>query len=287
MKAYIDIEQARKEEVENERKAKELHKQERKDREKKEAEERLEQEKRAKKKEDKKRREQEAREAMRKDLRMEIKTYMGGVAEVVHDRLLHAMKADLKGKAKLEVLSPEVSAEESVDSDVEALSELTGNLSIHDKRKQSAEKEIADSPPMVTPAKRQAKQGNLNPKRLVLSCRHPSMKRSPKRTTPVQGTQRRKKIPATTGALSKLKYVTDKLRELGGRTVDELKQICRDEDVPFLGGKKMDAIMAIAEKRTKIAYGTDNDEEDEEVVQLQEATDPKEERPDSAAEEEI
>ncbi|GBG60501.1 hypothetical protein CBR_g5675 [Chara braunii] len=132
----------------------------------------------------------------------------------------------------------------------------TEGLAISEKRKRSAERTIGNSPPMVTPAKRPTKRGELNPKRLQLSCRRKPLKRSPAdKKTPLRSILK-KKIPAAPGEMGKLRYVTDNLRELGNLNVEELKLICRTEDVPFEGMKKMDTILAITEKRTHVAYGS-------------------------------
>ncbi|GBG76749.1 hypothetical protein CBR_g22965 [Chara braunii] len=137
-----------------------------------------------------------------------------------------------------------------------------GDWNVHEikeKRKRSAEKQVGDSPPMVTPANRTTKLGTLNPKRLQLSCGCQAMKKTPKKKSPMQSSlKKKKKIPAGTGEMGKLRYVTDTLRELGSLNVDELKLVCRAEDVPY-EGKKMETILAITEKRTQTAYGSNKD----------------------------
>ncbi|GBG75086.1 hypothetical protein CBR_g19599 [Chara braunii] len=158
-----------------------------------------------------------------------------GLEERLQHRLANVLKNVKKGKAKVQ--EPEDSDElyASNDSDrgeVEALSNKTGNLTIKEKRKRSGEKETGDSPPMETPKKRHGKQG--------------------------------RKIPATIGPIGRLKYVTENLRDLADLTVDELKQICKTEDVQW-EGKKMQTILAIANKRTQVAYRS-HDEDDAENV---------------------
>ncbi|GBG75830.1 hypothetical protein CBR_g21075 [Chara braunii] len=214
VKAYIDAEQARKDEAKLAKKEKGLRRQEQREREQKEEEECQLKARRAKKKEEKKRSELEAREAMRKDLGMEIRKHVSGVAKEMKEVLLQSLLTKSKGKAQ--VLSPEAS-EELDDSDAEALSAQA-------------------------------------------DCRHRPLKRSPGGVPPVRASCSKKKISATIGPAGKLKYVADNLRDLGQRTVEKLKQICRDEDVLFSGGKKMDAIMAITEKRAQLAYGSDDED---------------------------
>ncbi|GBG88623.1 hypothetical protein CBR_g48153 [Chara braunii] len=267
MKEVFDAEQACKEHKEQERKEKEKRKQEAKEQLAREEEERLtrvhREERRCIKKEEGKRKEAEFREGLRKELRMEIRMHVGGACEELHQRLFESLSKS-KGKNKLPVYSGSDDDEESADdSDVEALSKKTGGLEISNKRKRSVERVIDDSPPMVTPAKRPTKRGTLLPKRFALSCRHPPMRRSPDKKTTGGTVAKMKKIPATVENLGKLRYVKENLRVLGGMNVDELKQICRDEDVRFEGNnKKMDTILAITDKHAHVAYGTDKEEEE-------------------------
>ncbi|GBG87461.1 hypothetical protein CBR_g45519 [Chara braunii] len=225
-----------------------------------EAEEQQAKERRAKKKEEKKRKEIEAREALRKELHIEMKQQMGAMCEGVHDRLLHTMRyEDTKGKAKLSEYASEDSYY-SDDSEIEALSEHTTRLNINDKRKREPDLGVGDSPPVVTPVKRTTKRGVLDPKKLLLNYRHPPLKKpSPKKKTLGTGSAtRRRKIPASPGVLGKLRYVQENLRQLGGLNMEELRAICRSEEVAF-EGKKMDILLAITEKRAYVAYDTDEE----------------------------
>ncbi|GBG68920.1 hypothetical protein CBR_g3619 [Chara braunii] len=258
MKSFIDVEEARKAEVEKAKSEKEKLKQEKKEQARKEEEERLEKERRAKK-EVKKRKEEELREGMQKDLHTEIRMHVGGMCEELQHRLLGQVQTGSKGKVKLPSYTSDVESYESGNSDVETLSEQTGRLNITEKRKRSAEKVVGDSPPMETPTKRTAKRGVLNPKRLLLSCRLQAMKKTPKKSPIPSILKKKKKIPTESGSIGKLRYVTDNLCELGYLNVDELKQVCRAKDVPY-EGKKMETILAIAEMRTQVAYGPDKEE---------------------------
>ncbi|GBG92550.1 hypothetical protein CBR_g55944 [Chara braunii] len=267
LKEVFDAEQANKARKEQERMEKERHKQEVKEQLAREEEEHLAQvqreERRRMKKEAEKPKEAEFREGLRKELRMEVRKHVGGACEELHQRLFGDLTKS-KGKNKLPVFEGSDDDEDSAEeSELEALSEKTGGLKISDKRKRSAERIIGDSPPMETAAKRSTKRGTLVPKRLALSCRHPSMKRSQIKKTPGETIAKLKKIPSTAGNPGKFRYVKENLCVLGGMNVDELKQICRDEDVRFEGDKKkMDTILAITEKRTHLAYGTDKEEEE-------------------------
>ncbi|GBG69986.1 hypothetical protein CBR_g4814 [Chara braunii] len=260
MKNFIDAEQTRKEKDERLKKEEAKREAERVEQLRREAEEQQVKERRAKKKEEKKRKEIEAREALRKELRIEMNQWMGAMCEGVHDRLLHTMRSeDTKGKAKLSEYASEDS-NYSDDSEIEALSEHTTRLNINDKRKREPDLGVGDSPLVVTPVKRTAKRGVLDPKKLLLSCRHPPLKKpSPKRKTPGTGSAtRRRKIPASPGVLGKLRYVQENLRQLGGLNMEELRAICRSEEVAF-ERKKMDILLAITEKRAYVAYGTNEE----------------------------
>ncbi|GBG73181.1 hypothetical protein CBR_g12899 [Chara braunii] len=184
---------------------------------------------------------------------MQISLHMGGLREEWQHKFDRKKGAD-KGKKKAEDNSSGDASHEAEDSDVEGLSNKTEQLVISEKRKRAADIPVGDSPPMVTPAKRTAKR------RLHLSCRHPPLKKSPRRTTPFKTPSKKKKIPAPPGSCGKLRYVTDNLRELGLLNMEDLRRICQDEDVPF-DGRKMQTILAIAEKRSMVAYGS-NEEED-------------------------
>ncbi|GBG82623.1 hypothetical protein CBR_g34993 [Chara braunii] len=155
-------------------------------------------------------------------------------------------------------------------SDVEEISLKTGGLTIsgkQEKRKRSAEKNVGNSPPMMIPAKRTPRRA-CKPVKLMERLRHSggrispktTAKRTPKRGTPRTSSQLKKKIPAALGSIGRAKYILKNMLLLAELTVDELKQICTDEDVAF-AGKKVPAIVSIAEKRAEKAYGSQNEEE--------------------------
>ncbi|GBG90912.1 hypothetical protein CBR_g51419 [Chara braunii] len=268
MKNYIDAEQARKEEKEKERKEKERRRQKEQEREQREEEACLVREKRDEKrrvkKEEAKRKDAEFRESLPKELKMEVRRHVGGEWEELQHRLVETLPKSKvsKGKEQMPVYKSDSDKEDSDNSDVATLNEQAEELAISEKRKRSVERAVGNSPPLETPAKGRTKRGLLDTKRLVLSCRHPAMKRSPNEKTSLRSNMKKKKIPATAGAQGKVRYVTENLQELGGLNVDELKQICKEEEVHFEGKKKMDTILAITEKRTQVAYGCEEHEEE-------------------------
>ncbi|GBG69764.1 hypothetical protein CBR_g4595 [Chara braunii] len=245
MKNFIDAEQERKDEEERRKKENEKREQEIAEERKREELEQQARERRARKKEEKKKKEAEDRAAILKEMRMEMKLRM----------------KEAKGKTKVPDYASDDFADDSDDSEIEGLSEQAERLIIHEKHKRGADKTVGDSRPVTTPAKRSVKRGGMDPKKLMLRCRHPSLKKpSPRKRTPASATlTRRRKIPASPGVMEKLKYVQENLQELGALNMEELKTICRGEDVT-VEGKKMDIIFAITEKRAHTAYGTDEDE---------------------------
>ncbi|GBG91429.1 hypothetical protein CBR_g52385 [Chara braunii] len=266
MKEVFDVEIAAKEE----KRKKKQEKAERKKREEEEArapeEARLAEQRCATRKEEKLRKEEEDRQLMRKELLMELSLRMGQLDESLQRRYKRDMRERVKGKQKIAEASSDEEEADPYESDVDTLSRQTEQVVITEKRKRGPEKAVGDSPPMVTPAKRTAKR------RLQLGCRHRPMKRTSPRKTPVMrvspgktlGTGRRK-IPAAPGTIGKVRFVTDNLRELGDMTVEELKRICLSEDVAY-EGKKMQAILAIVEKRTQITIGNEEVKGPEEEI---------------------
>ncbi|GBG83332.1 hypothetical protein CBR_g37045 [Chara braunii] len=245
MKEVIEAENAAKEEK-RKRKTEKLERKRLKEEEAWLAEEaRLAEQKRLARKEEKLRKEEEARENMRKELLMEISIRMGQLDESLQQRYERDLREKMKGKQQVVEYSSDEESVDSHGSDVDALSRKTEQLVISEKRKWGADLPIDDSPPMETPAKRVAKR------RLQLGCRHQPLKKSPPYKTPLTS---RKKIPAAPGSVGKLRFITDNLRQLGNMNVDELKRICIAEGVEY-EGKKMQAILALAEKRTVVAYG--------------------------------
>ncbi|GBG72473.1 hypothetical protein CBR_g12048 [Chara braunii] len=209
------------------------------------------------------------REQMKKEMRMELSVHMGGLREQLlglRDRegLPHSDDARAaKGKQKVEVSSDEESYG-SYESDVDALSNRTEQLIISEKRKRGEDLPIGDTPPLQTLARKTAKR------RLHLSVRHPPMKRSPVGRTPRRCATTKKKIPAPPGSSGKLKFVTDNLLALGKLNIEELKRLCAQEGVQ-LGTecRKMPILLALADKRSQVAYG-DEGRQVEHVEQVEE-----------------
>ncbi|GBG71668.1 hypothetical protein CBR_g9083 [Chara braunii] len=187
-----------------------------------------------------------------------------------------AVLPDCKGKKKMN--SPSASSEsepgtkEEGDNNI-ALIRRTRRTVANEKRKRSAEETVGSSPPVMQPAKT-PRATNVRPVRLATklqtTTKKTMKKKTPTRFTPRRGTPRTK-IAAQCGPVGRAKYVVENMRVLSECGADELKEICKKEEVEY--GNKTIAAMNIDQKRAEEAYGsyeegeanTDND--DEEVVQ--------------------
>ncbi|GBG59023.1 hypothetical protein CBR_g24371 [Chara braunii] len=77
------------------------------------------------------------------------------------------------------------------------------------------------------------------------------------RFTPRMGTPRTK-IAATAGTAGRSQFICENMRTLANLGVEDLKKICRKEDVDY--EKKTIAAMNIAKKRAMVAYGSEKEE---------------------------
>ncbi|GBG71444.1 hypothetical protein CBR_g8863 [Chara braunii] len=219
---------------------------------------RQEAERRKKRKEEKLKKIVEDRELMKKELRMEVFTHMGSLREelpYLRERgAQQAADATRTAKGKKKVVMSSSSSDDGTDgsyeSDVEALSNQAEQLVISEKRKRGEDLPDGDSLPLETPARKTAKR------RLHLSVKHPPMKRPPTGRASRRCATSMKKIPAPPRSCGKLKYVIDNLRALGKLNVEDLTRLCAQEGVQ-LGTecRKMQIILALADKRTQVAYG--------------------------------
>ncbi|GBG89573.1 hypothetical protein CBR_g49362 [Chara braunii] len=249
MKEFIDTESARKEQKAK-RKAEKHERKKREEEERRAAEEARIAEVRRAMKEEKLKRDEKKRERMRKEMNMEISLHMGDIRDALRYGRDHENREQAKGKQKVETYSSDEEYQDSYESDFEALSSKTENLVITKKCKRSTEKPVGDSPPMESPAKRTADRW------FQLGCRHSAMKKSPQHRTPAPRSTRRK-IPTAPGSVGKLKFITDNLQALANLNADELRHMCLAEDVQY-EGKKMQAILAITEKRTQVVYSEED-----------------------------
>ncbi|GBG69771.1 hypothetical protein CBR_g4602 [Chara braunii] len=224
LKEFVERENARREEKER-RKQEKAERRKHEEEAKAEAErlemmKKLEAERRENEKKTKTMRLAEQKEQMKKEVISTVSVHMGGLREELKyhmDRRLEEL-VKLKGKAKKQSPNTGQSSDdeyESSESEVEALSEKTGHLTIGGKRRRGPEKAIGDSPPMESPAKRTLKKPGGSYARTtgrLLGCKPIPMKNSPTRKTLRKtSTKKVRKIPATIGPMGRVRYMKDNL----------------------------------------------------------------------------
>ncbi|GBG79020.1 hypothetical protein CBR_g28733 [Chara braunii] len=253
---------------------KEKRKQEKLERQQRAAGEREAQEKKFARKNEKLRKAEELKMLMRKEMRMEAtlvaselrEQIAGGLRQQLTDEMLKALAAssiDRKGKKKVASPSPShsTSASSGSTSNEKSTNRSTGKLTKTEKQKRSAEKAVGGSPPMMLSAERTPRTKGVKPVRLAANLQHTTHKtkgiKTPPRFTPRRGTPRTK-IAAATEAARRAQFICDNIRALADLGADELKDICRKEDVEY--EKKTIAAMNIAKKQAIVAYGSEEDE---------------------------
>ncbi|GBG92450.1 hypothetical protein CBR_g55487 [Chara braunii] len=202
---------------------------------------------------------EEAKQQLRKELRMEVAMAVGGLEEEVCGRVLQtvvqtAMLQKGKQKVDLDHGTTGKSASDTEDSEVERINMQTRRMAISEKRKRSTEKAIGDSPPMEQHPKHTPKTPNLRPVQLSSRLQKATGKKTektPKKFTPRQGTPKTK-IAAMIGVAGRVKFVRENVCQLSELQADELKEICKKEEVDYVN--KTIAAMNIAEKWAAEAY---------------------------------
>ncbi|GBG84770.1 hypothetical protein CBR_g39147 [Chara braunii] len=243
------------------------------------AEEQARKEKKAEKKKEKVRLEAEWRAEMKKDLDIQAAIRFTEMEDRFISRITQAvaplglLRAD-KGKRKVAYQSASTSASSSEDegsdtSVTQEISEKTERLCISEKRKRGPEPVFEDSPLMEVPPKRTPKRGILKLVKLSARITRSQAKKGGAKTpnsmrkaadtpaslrkTPVRiSPQARGLTPGSKGALARLRYRDNILRELKTLDATELQRICRDEGVIY--DKKIDAIFDIVVHRTNVAF---------------------------------
>ncbi|GBG76362.1 hypothetical protein CBR_g22109 [Chara braunii] len=224
--------------------------------------------------------EAEARVAMQKDMSIQLAIQVGDLENRLVERMYQVVAPALtpsqeRGKKKVRYASnsDEASPARCEDSDTSVTKELnekTERLSISEKSKRGAESVFKEpSPPMELPAKRTQKRGIMKPVKLTgLLTRSKSKKAgggwTPKSNNKKIATPISKRhtsltraamtvlTPAAKGALARLRYRNDVLKELKSLDATELQSICREEGLHY--DKKIDAIFDIADYRTEQAF---------------------------------
>ncbi|GBG61471.1 hypothetical protein CBR_g21815 [Chara braunii] len=210
----------------------------------KEAAERLENERREaelkkKRKEKKLRQEAERVESMKKEL---------------------DIKVAMQGKQKQVCHGSSDSGSIANSSETEEINTKTRNLSISEKRKRAEEPVFEDNTPMKLPPKRtplkMSGPGNLSARFTHSRTRNQTKTPTPRKTP---SSIRKKKIPASIGAVGRLKFKKQVLHESKCLDALVLHNMCKKVVIPYNG--KFEAIFDIAAHRTHVMYGTDEEDE--------------------------
>ncbi|GBG70045.1 hypothetical protein CBR_g4873 [Chara braunii] len=248
--------------------------------EKKEAERRAREEKEAKerkarKKAEKARAEKERIATMRKDMDIHVKSTVKAAMqaacsdfrEVLEAAKLHETKTE-KQRVTYASEGEGFSEYKFVSSETEEIRERTKGLIIHEKRKRGPESTFEDSPlielptkqtPRKTPKRGVHKMEKLTP-RVTRSTAKTKVRLSPATKEKLASALKRK-IPVACGLIGRYKFRDAIISQLKIMDAITLQNLCNDEGIPYNG--KIDAIFDLAEHRTYIAYGTEEEEGNE------------------------
>ncbi|GBG65545.1 hypothetical protein CBR_g51428 [Chara braunii] len=227
----------------------------------------LEREKKKKNENKKARKEAERLEEMNKNLDIKVAVRIGELREDVREDLKNEIReaisklsgAVARGNSKE---APATGSESSASSsETEDLSNRTCELCISKKRKQGPEPVFQDSPPMELPPKRTPRR-LMRPAKLTARFTRSQMRVKnktpmPKKTPPTI----RKKNPASIGIIGRLKYEKQVLNDLKNLDALVLQNICKEEGIAY--NDKFKFIFDIAAHRTRVAYDTDGESEEE------------------------
>ncbi|GBG84096.1 hypothetical protein CBR_g37971 [Chara braunii] len=290
---YIEKENRKKEEKER-RKQEKMERQHREEMERQAREEaRLAKERRIAKKQAKIKKAEEEKMELSKAMRMQLAVCVGGLREQMQEEMrrnMEAFNAIIKGKqaaaspTSTPPGSPVSYTSKLEASEVEEISQKAKDLTIGDKRKRSPDATIGNSPPMEVPPKRTPRNTKVKPRKLAAKLLTTASKKTtkkgkpeeggsktPKRYTPKRGTPKTN-IAAKIGSAGKTKFVVDNMRQLAEYQADDLKLLCRREDLVY--GNKVLAVINVAEKLAEEAYGEEGTSADAEAeVGIQEASD--------------
>ncbi|GBG80693.1 hypothetical protein CBR_g31152 [Chara braunii] len=225
---------------------------------------------------------EETRMQMRKEMRMEVAMAVGGLSEHIvglTEEIQHVRRISTrKVRGKQRALSPTSlnasASSEGEASDVDEISARTGKLQISKKRKRSSEKPVGNNPPVMQQAKRTPRAAHVKPVRLAgklqRSVKKSGKKKSGKKKTPARYTPRRgtpkTKIAVKIGTVGRAQYICENIWALSEFGADELKDICRKEDVEY--ENKVLATINIVEKRAIEAYGKDEEDVTDDTVEM-------------------
>ncbi|GBG78785.1 hypothetical protein CBR_g28009 [Chara braunii] len=246
-------------EVEKQKKAaKERRKVEKKQAEERVAAELAEAELKKKKKAEKARKEAERNEEIRKCLDIKLALRAGELRDEVREDVwqeIHVAIGELctavaRGK---QAAGPTMATAGSgaSSSKTDEINLRTRDLCITDKTKRGLEPTLEGSPPMELPPKRTPRRSG----RLARTRGNALKTPTPKKTPP----SIRKKTPAAIGIVGRLRFEKKVMNGLKNLDALVLQNICKDEGIAYYS--KFESIFDIAAHRTRVAYGSDDEDE--------------------------
>ncbi|GBG60685.1 hypothetical protein CBR_g12421 [Chara braunii] len=214
---------------------------------------------RAVRKAEKLRKREEEQLAMAKAVEVQLSVRLGDIREEIKTEVRKALSSSLvkqqlteiattKGKEKV-VTIEDLSSTSGTSSEVEVITEGTGNLSLQEKRKRGDDVPVGDSPPVTILAKRTSKRSSIRPVRLSECLQRTRTKISVRRPARCEATKALTalKPPARDTMMERMLFLDNTQRELSKLDYDTLRAICRDEGVNY--ATKVQAIFDVAYPR--------------------------------------
>ncbi|GBG68639.1 hypothetical protein CBR_g3180 [Chara braunii] len=202
---------------------------------------------------------------MAKAMEVQLSVRLGNIREEIKTEVRKALTSTMlksqvtttvntkdKGKAVWVEEPPYASG---TSSEVEAITEGTGKLSIREKRKRGEDTPVGDSPPVVTPTKRTSKRTGVRPLRLSERLQRTRTKIAVRRST--RGTATKTltamKPPTRDMMIERMFFLDNARKELSTLDYDTLRRICREEGVSY--STKVQAIFDVADRRAQVICG--------------------------------
>ncbi|GBG61731.1 hypothetical protein CBR_g23246 [Chara braunii] len=214
---------------------------------------------RAFRKAEKQRKREEEQLAMGKVVEVQLSVRLSDIREEIRTKVRKALSISVKttpitkGKEKV-IAIEDIPSASGTSSEVEAITEGAGNLSIQEKRKCGEDTPVGDSPPVTTPAKRVSKRAIVRSVCLSERLQRTRTKIVARRST--RGTTSKAltamKSPARDSMMERLMFLDSKRRELSKLDYDTLRAFCREEGVSY--APKVQAIFDLADRREQLRF---------------------------------
>ncbi|GBG89793.1 hypothetical protein CBR_g49644 [Chara braunii] len=214
---------------------------------------------RAVRKAEKLRKREEEQLAMAKAVEVQLSVRLGDIREEIKTEVRKALSSSLakqqvteaviaKGKEKV-VAIEDLPSTSGTSSEVEVITEGTGNLSLQEKGKRG------EDVPVTTPAKRTSKRSGIRPVRLSERLQRTRTKISVRRPARCGATKAltAMKPPARDTMMERMLFLDSTRRELSKMDYDTLHAICREEGVNY--ATKVQAIFDVADRRVQVRFG--------------------------------